>query len=629
LGHSLTTDKRMAKEKEKNSQDSGLLLKRLEKQLDEIETAEIMHDMTPETLDAKGFTSKKAVEIKRSSQTAGTEKEHLVMAEGVEFIRLADSEDFDSLAIESLIHLKYVKKGQLIATRNADEQSAFGPGKHVLKNVNGSTEYYGAEINGFVVIHKNALHIFPSDVDCVIRLCVSSDKMHVFMDCTPGYCNGKRLEEFDVKAKLKELGVNFGIDEKSISEAVGRANGLMEKRVAIPIAQGIQPIQGKDGKVEYAFSTEPLEYDFRILPDGKIDYKSSTNILMAQKDMLLARIIDPQEGVPGTNVFSEKINAETGKPAFCTAGNGVRKSEDGKEFYAEINGSIMLNGTVLEVVNTYVVNGDVDYSTGNIQFNGNVVINGTIPDGFEVKADGDIVVLKIVESARLEAGRDIIIKGGVQGKGKGLISAGRDLRTEYAQNARLEAEGNIYIDNFAINSYIFTTKCLIMQNKKGAVIGGEVFAQRGIDVKYLGSETGVKTTVDAGNDYLVLRKLSELDQAIEFCRKNVRKIEESLRPLFNKVKSGEGITDSMKPMIAKAIEKKKNLERQQEVMIAKRSDLLRQSQELDACFVKVSQACYPDVMIKIKEYKKGITAIRENVRFYEDKKTGEIAVAGY
>jgi len=158
---------------------------------------------------------------------------------------------------------------------------------------------------------------------------------------------------------------------------------------------------------------------------------------------------------------------------MLTAGNGVRKTENGKEFFAEVNGSIMLNRTIIEVVNTYVVNGDVDYSTGNIQFNGNVVINGTVPDGFEVKADGDIVVMKIVESARLEAGRDIIIKGGVQGKGKGLVSAGRDVRVGYAQNARMEAEGNIYIDNFAINSYLFTSKCLIMKNKKGAVIGGK------------------------------------------------------------------------------------------------------------------------------------------------------------
>jgi uncharacterized protein len=619
----------MAKEKENEPQDPGMLLERLEQQLEDIETAEIMNDMTRESLEEKGFLGNKPIEIARSSQKTGTEKEHLMMAEGVEFTRLADSDDYSSLTIESLMHLKDVKKGQLIATRNTDERSAFGPGDNVIKNVNGPVEYYGAGKNGFVVIYKNALHIFPSDADCLIRITVTADKMSALMDCAPGHGDGKQLNENGVNAELHRLGITYGIDEHSIAEAVNNANSRMERQENIRIAKALPPMQGQAGKVEFTFSIDQQGFDFHILPDGKIDYKKSSNILMAQKGMLLARIIDPLEGVSGINVFGEKVNAETGRPAFCTAGNGVVKSGDGKEFYADINGSIILNGTIIEVVNTYVVNGDVDFSTGNIQFNGNVVINGSIPDGFEVKADGDIVVLKIVESARLEAGRDIIIKGGVQGKGKGLISAGRDLRVEYAQNARLEAEGNIYIDNFAINSYISTTKYLIMQNKKGAVIGGEVFAQRGVDVKMLGSETGVKTIVDAGNDYLVMKRLSEIDRTIDFCRKNIRKIEEILRPLSNKIKTGEGLPASMKSIVVKAMEKKRSLERQQEIMIAKRSDLYRQSQEKDACYIKVSQICFPDVMIKIKEYKKGITAVRENVRFYEDRKSGEIAAGAY
>jgi uncharacterized protein (DUF342 family) len=168
-----------------------------------------------------------------------------------------------------------------------------------------------------------------------------------------------------------------------------------------------------------------------------------------------------------------------------------------------------------------------------------------------------------------------------------------------------------------------------MQSKKGTVIGGEIFAQRGIDVKVLGSDSGVKTIVDAGNDYLVLRRMAELDHVIDFCRSNIRKIEESLRPLLNKLKSGETLPKPMQSMVGKALEKMKSLEQQMVIMIAKRSDLYEQSQEHDVCYVKVSQICYPDVMIKIKELKKSITAVRENVRFYEDKKAGEIGVAAY
>jgi hypothetical protein len=619
----------MAKDKENDSDNPAVFTQWLGKLLDDIETKEILNDMTPETLETKGFIGDKQIEITRSAQKTGTEKEHLVFSEGVDFARLEDSVDFNSLSMESFLHFKSVKKNQVLATRNADEQTAFGPGNNVLKSVKGPIEYYIANTEGVPVIFQNALHVFPSNVDCVIHLTISSDKMRVSMDCSPGYGGGVPLNENGVKAELHRLGITFGIDEKSISEAVKNVNARMAKQENVCVALGQPPVLGQAGKVEYNFSTERQEYDFHILPDGKIDYRSSTNIVMAEKDMLLARVIDPREGFAGFNVHGEKVPAETGKPAFITAGNGVRKSENGKEFYAEINGSIILNGTVLEVVNTYVVNGDVDFSTGNIQFNGNVVINGTVPDGFEVKADGDIIVNKIVESARLEAGRDIIIKGGIQGKGKGLVLAGRDLRVGYAQNARLEAEGNIYIDNFAVNSYICTSKCLSMQSKKGTVIGGEIFAQRGIDVKVLGSDSGVKTIVDAGNDYLVLRRMAELDHVIDFCRSNIRKIEESLRPLLNKLKSGETLPKPMQSMVGKALEKMKSLEQQMVIMIAKRSDLYEQSQEHDVCYVKVSQICYPDVMIKIKELKKSITAVRENVRFYEDKKAGEIGVAAY
>jgi hypothetical protein len=351
--------------------------------------------------------------------------------------------------------------------------------------------------------------------------------------------------------------------------------------------------------------------------------------MMAKTGQLLARLIEPKQGTAGKNVLGEQIVAPDGLPAALTAGEGVKIGKNSNEFYAEINGSIIVNGSIISVVNTYVVNGDIDFSTGNIQFNGNVLINGNIPDGFEVKAEGDIIVAKIVESARLEAGRDIVIKGGIQGKGKGLISAGRDIKVGYAQNARHEAQGNIYIGNFAINSYIFTSKNLSMLEKRGAVIGGEVFAQRGIDVRELGSESGVKTFVEVGTNYLVLRRISELDAAIGFCERNIQKINEGLKVFLNRVKAGSTMNDSMKQVVAKTVEKKKDLEQRRTVMFAKRSDLFAQSRERELCYVKVKSTCFPDVYLKIKEFKTVVSKSRGNVRFFEDKKTEAIATSAY
>jgi uncharacterized protein (DUF342 family) len=614
---------------DKEKLESDELLSRIEKQLDDIDTGEILGDMTKECLEQKGFIGDKPVVIPQKTPRQETEKEHLLFEVNVDFERLPDDTVAEELDAESLLHLKDVMVGQLLATRSADEQMPFSNGINVVRSINDTKEFYHAKVKGKAVIIQNSLHVIISDRDCKLEIRTDDEKMHAYIDCRPSLGNGKPLIAAAVVQELKNIGIRFCIDCETIKKTVDRAE-LTKKRYAnVCVASGKAPLPGDDGKVEYEFITEQQGYDFRIFPDGRIDYHNSKNILMAEKGQLLARLIEPKQGKPGINVFGEEIPAETGAPVVLIPGNGVRRSENGMEFIADANGSIMINGSVLEVVNTFVVNGDVDYSTGNIQFNGNVLINGNVPDGFEVKAEGDIIVAKIVESARLEAGRDVVIKGGVQGKGKGLISAGRDIRIGYAQNARLEAQGNIYIENFAINSCIFTSKCLIMQDKRGSVIGGEVSAQRGLDVRILGSETGVKTFVEAGTNYLVMRKISELDAVIDFCEKNIAKIEDSLKVLYGRLQAGQTLDKGMKQVVFKALEKKKDLEQRRAVMLAKRTDLYEQSREIDSCYVKVKQTCYPDVYIKIKEYKTLVSKPRDNVRFYEDRKAGEIAVGVY
>ncbi len=609
--------------------ESNELLSRIEKQLDEIDTVEILADMTEECLEQKGFIGNKPVEIPRKTSRQETEREHLLFEENVDFERLPDITDVEELDVESLLHVKDVQKGQLIATRSADELVPFSNGINVARLVSGSRDMFHASAKGKAVIIRNGLHVIVSDRDCKIKIRTDDEKLHAYLDCVPSLGSGKVLTIGAVIQELKNSGIRFGIENEAIKKAVDESETLKKRLDNVCVATGNAPLPGDEGKVQYEFKTEQQEYDFRILSDGRIDYHNLKNILMAEKGQLLARIVEPKQGKPGIDVYGEGIPAPNGNPAFLIPGTGVKKSENGKEFFADSNGSIIMNGSVIEVVNTFVIDGDVDYSTGNIQFNGNVLINGTVPDGFEVKADGDIIVAKIVESARLEAGRDVVVRGGVQGKGKGLISAGRDIRVGYAQNARLEAQGNIYIENSAINSYIFTSKCLVMQDKKGSVIGGDIFAQLGIDVRILGSESGVKTFVEAGTNFLVMRKIAELDAAIEFCSKSVNKIEESLKALYDRVKAGRTLERGMKNVVAKALEKKKDLEQHRDVMLAKRTDLSAQSREKDLCYVKVKQTCFPDVLIKIKEYKTIISKPRDNVRFYEDRKAGEIAAGAY
>jgi len=288
------------------------------------------------------------------------------------------------------------------------------------------------------------------------------------------------------------------------------------------------------------------------------------------------------------------------------------------------SGLVMFHNNVLEVVEVFSVDSDVDFSTGNINFNGTVLVNGDIKEGFEVKAAGDIVVKGNVESARIEAGRDVIIRGGVISKGKGLVSAGRNISADYVQNARIEAQGTITLGNFAVNSYLCTSQKLIMKTKRGAVIGGEVYAQKGLDVRTLGSDAGIKTFVEAGTDFLVRKKIVELEDVIKFTEGNIQKIDFSLLPVLELAKTKPEALKDKKGLIDKIIEKKGVLEKQRAGLLAKMAVLEERMTDKEAITIRVGDTCHSDVSVKIRESRMTLTRELTKVIFYEDTENKEV-----
>ncbi len=608
--------------------DSEKLLNRLEENLNQIELDEIRKGLSREELEERGFIGEKDIDIHRKVFSETTEREKLSFKEGIEYKRLQDSENFESLTINSLLLIRDVEQGALIATREVDETIPFHAGENVKKVVDNEGEKYIAEVRGKAIIIKDTMYVFPSDIDCEISIRVSKSKMQAYMDCTAGYNDGKQLSVERVIDEMSKMGIHHGILKDAISNAITVANELMTPQRDVLVAEGTPPIQGADGTITYGFEIDSDTKTFKIMDDGRIDYKGACNIAIAKKDQFLATINDPGYGVDGLTVLGEVIPAEKGREAHLTDGQGVRVSDDGKSFYADSKGCIMLNPPLIEILDLYHVKGDVDYSTGSINFNGNVIINGTVREGFEVKADGDIIIENCVESARIIAGRDVRISGGILGQTKGLVSAGRDVYVEYVQNGRIEAQGTVYINDFSVNSYIFCNH-LNMQKKHGSIVGGEVYAQRGIDVLNLGSPSGTKTYVTAGTDFLVRRKIKELDEALEFCEGNIAKIDATLKPLLKLLHADPKRIKHKTPIIKKTIQKRRELEIQQRKMAAKRTHLREKLEIEGICFIKVKQTCYSDVYIIIKKLKTTTNRKRENIVFYEDPKEAVIKTGAY
>lgn len=184
-------------------------------------------------------------------------------------------------------------------------------------------------------------------------------------------------------------------------------------------------MHGTDGRV---MLTVDLEEDRKPLEkaDGKVDYKDLVRLRNVLKGKLIAKIIPAQPGKLGMTVTGDELAFKAGKEAHFKIGKNVLIDNDGTSMYAAIDGLVTLtdNGKI-NVFPVYEVNGDVDYSTGNIDFVGTVVIRGNVLSGFTVKSAGDIRVVGGVEGAELISGGSIEITGGIIGYNKVKLLLGK------------------------------------------------------------------------------------------------------------------------------------------------------------------------------------------------------------
>jgi len=236
-----------------------------------------------------------------------------------------------------------------------------------------------------------------------------------------------RLTTEDIIAALSKAGVILGINEEAVKAII--AEKKWGEKTAV--AYGIEPINGEDGHVEYLFNTEQKPRP-KELKDGRVDYREIGLVSFIKKDTPLAKRIPAQKGKPGMTIRGDTLPGRDGQEVFIKAGPNTYFPEgDDTELRAAISGSVSLRGGLVHVESSLLLKDGVNFGTGNVNFQGDVVVHGDIISGFTVKSGGKIEVTGVVEDAYLEAEGDVLIKGGFNGSGRGVIRAKGDVYLKF------------------------------------------------------------------------------------------------------------------------------------------------------------------------------------------------------
>ncbi len=604
------------------------LLDQVARELDDIELAEITEGLTEEELNERAMLGKGAPRVDYGKYSRARRAGNVVFADNVAFYEAADDESPEHIPRETLRMQTHVKRGDIFARLELENRARapafparYSETAHVEIRHQENTLQFVAATNGMAVIWKGLPYLAPADRDASCDIAVSGDRMCASATITPALGEGACVDQSAIRAKLKQAGVTYGIDEQSICQIVreAAANEPIQNQT---VARGTPPVDGVDATFEILFQQAPTVGDFEVLPDGRVDYRRNIEIPAVKKDALLGRVHAPRAGRDGTDVLGNPALHKPGEEEALCPGENVRMQDN--QLYAETDGYPSLNGSILSVYPTHVVESNVDYHTGNIEFNGNIIIKGDVLPGFEVKASGDITVMSNIDNAAVRAERDLIVYGGIVGDENIVVRCGRDLYCTYLQNATVEVEGDATVHRSAVQSSLSCSGKAYLTAGKGAFIGGSITAARGVEINVAGSASGVRTEIIAGHDFVVKKRLEEFERSRNGYAENIAKLDRLLMPLIEMVRKGAALAPAKKEAFAAALRKRKAMRKTERILKSRMRDLERKSVTAAAACVRVHRDLFPGAVVRIGPAVTRITESISRVELFFDAASGTI-----
>ncbi|HEU5318347.1 MAG TPA: FapA family protein [Chloroflexota bacterium] len=308
-------------------------------------------------------------------------------------------------------------------------------------------------------------------------------------------------------AALFELVGNAGIVNGLDEELVEHLSGKVLDRPVV-IARGQQPKNGEDARIEFVFEAlqgekeqeKAQQAEAAQAGPGRVDFREmGKGPASVEPETVLARKVALVPAEDGFTVKGKAIPAKKSKDLELRrlAGQNTRVSDDGNEIVATTGGMASRVGEKIAVLPVHTVDGDVDFKSGNVYFEGNLQIRGGIKPGFKVTATGSVNVGGTVEGATVEAGGDVTVTGGIVGQKEGVIRAGGAVTARFVQEAEIHAGGSVTVGSEIRESTVISERKVTVVGA-GRVVGGRVRGRDGVELREAGSQAATPTSLQAG-----------------------------------------------------------------------------------------------------------------------------------
>ena len=243
------------------------------------------------------------------------------------------------------------------------------------------------------------------------------------------------------------------------------------------------------------------------------------------------------EEEPGMDVYGKPFPVTKARDAKLLAGTGVELSADGLQVYAVTEGrpEVCPFGKI-SVFPELNINGDVDFETGNVEFNGHIIVNGVVQDGFRVK--GGSLTAREISKASVDVSGEVVVYGGVLAAD---IKAEGGVRAFHFHASRIESLGDVVAEKGIVDSRVVTSgKCVA---PRATILASNISAKMGVEAAQIGSYRSGPCTVVFGVDQVADKEIGVRREEISLLEKERAEAAQEIRKLrdqYGKVEQSSG-----------------------------------------------------------------------------------------
>jgi len=455
---------------------------------------------------------------------------------------------------------------------------------------------------------------YDEDLDNYLSATISSTRAAVKIPETL-ILKGKRPTDRQLLFFLKRKGVVSGINMVSVMQIL---TGTVYDQY-LDVAFSTPAIDGTDAQVDLKIRASP-DTKPKKRADGSVDYRNIQTFTSVSKGDILAVKVPPSLGTPGVTVTGEPIPPKAGVDTTLPNGRNTQISSDGVLLTATATGIILFEDALIHVVELLHVGSDVDFSVGNIKYNGDVLISGSVMPGFVVEAEGSIQVKGGVESAKLiSRNGSIVVDKGIMGKGDTFVTAKKSITVAFAQDTTFVCEETLTLEKYLLHC---TVQCGMFEGgaPQANVIGGEVKAAKSVVLRTCGSDKEVPTKIIIfdRNKHLIVGKLKELAELRAKLVNEMAPIEKQLRTKAALLKkAGDNVSDRNRDEIKKWVDTYNAVKNKIAFVDGKIKELAQASEHPtdQGGFISFIDTCYPGTDITLYEHSQSIKHVQSAKRF--------------